>query len=1640
MMPKCKRRRAAAPRIFLRCAVAAWAAVLLVACGTEAGGDAGPDPDNTSDTQAVADASAVPDVAASADATGAKECTTDGQCAASTTPCMTAFCSANGGCDERFDPGAPCDDGDPCTVGDRCAKTACSAGLQVCECAADTDCAPFEDGNQCNGTLRCNKDKLPYRCGLDISTLVVCDTKTDTACIVGACVAKTGVCAPLPRPDGTLCDDGDPCTVDSACKSGICQAPSANWCECAADKDCAGLDKNLCLGTHYCDKATFPPRCRLNEAKAVTCPADQDTFCTKNQCNKGTGQCATTPVADGTPCSDGKDSTISDVCSAGACNGTPAKPCTNNDDCAKHEDGNVCNGTLYCDQSDKGCKINPATLITCPSGKDSACLRNLCNAKAGGCVMTPEAQDTPCDDGEKCSVGDHCSAGACKAGVDTCTCATDADCPDADGNRCNGVLFCNKASKKCDPNPATIIVCPTAKDTACSTNACRPVDGACEVTATANVVTVCDVPAGTSAEPCRVELKNPGAAAKKHVACSDNDLCTVGDACDGLTCKPGTKVCVCQSNADCLGDDDGDKCNGVFFCDKSGATPACKFAAASAVKCPKHQDSACLQNTCRKQDGICQLQAVNAGGKCDDGMVCTAGETCDEGACTGTALDCDDKDLCTADTCVPEAGCVHTTKVCSDGNVCTVETCDAKTGQCIKPVPAQDKTPCNADDDPCTAGDACVAGTCNAGANVSCEQPNNPCLRASCIAITGTQFSCASLPAPDGTECPQADKGCLYGSQCTTGKCVPGTKSRYGTKAVSADDGWAEPRGVAGLGDGFIVVSRHVVGDVAKPTGARWHIDAYNRNGEALWNRKIEGKAHVDTGGAAVQTTVANQVFAAGTLADQTGRLRMVVRQLDSAGKDVANHELKIAGDVDARAHCYDRLAGGTAAVGGEAKIGAVWRPYVGRLNADGTLKKAYAGHYYSFYKRSVVSDLELLDDGGILLVSAPIEGDNTDGPSNVLTPIAQRRDASDNVLYSLGVHSGEVGATGGNLFSAVRRMGKLVWATAATEYKTKKDGNGRYTHGRVAGLFIEGTETYQEWDNNVPPVTRNVALLGAAEFGGLAIDLGFSVEKDAKAALKDSWLSVRDEHGNEVHKQVVDLSPGRHDALTGAAQLADGAVVAIGWRDTGKAGGKARQALFRLLTPFGQDDCKEVGACAGKTWASCDDDNACTIDSCEPTVGCTHTPADAFACEPGDKCATAGHCKAGKCLPDPQGRLFHHTANTATKQYYAGWRADDGGYRLIGSGGYKPGYIVPHPIPTVWDLECGMKTLHSGSSFGDSVYGAGGESATGLAHLCVINASASKSGVQLAFKVTLGAATDKAYVAAIKRDPGGEHWVMTQREAGKGDIAIAYLRNTGEVRKYYNMTLSTRVDLGHGMTTLPNGGVVAVGSSKPVGSDGQQGLLVSLGAGASYLYRVEVGGTGVESLHDVAVASDGGVIAVGHQLPAGQNLRRYLVRVDKAGKVKWEYAPANADLTTFAAIESLGDATYAVVGTRWIPPSSRLLIARISESGDGIFERTADVGGNITITPGGLDVLDDGLLITGSRNGNGWVVRTDPWGYHDCTAVGACKNQTLQSDCDDLNPCTADVCGATAGLCLHAPLTGTPCGVGKVCKAGACG
>ncbi|MBI5608463.1 MAG: hypothetical protein HY902_06240, partial [Deltaproteobacteria bacterium] len=571
-----------------------------------------------------------------------------------------------------------CDDGDPCTQGDACLAGKCEAGVNTCQCQVSSDCAKFEDGNLCNGSLYCNKSAgPPYLCKLNPASLVVCPGGADSACQKNTCIPATGACKLVVAPANTPCDDGDSCTSGDFCDSGLCQG-GANTCACKQDADCAAQeDGNACNGTLFCNKALA--QCQVNPITVVTCQTVDDTACLQNICNPKEGKCYLLPVHEGKACDDGNPCTPNETCSGGQCStATNTCDCQSDADCAAKDDGNLCNGTLYCDVAAYVCRTNPASVVHCNTGDDPACLGDVCDPKSGKCSEIALPKDgTACDDGNPCTALSLCSGGKCQGQANLCQCQKDSDCAGKDdGDLCNGSLFCNPTSNLCEVNPATVVECPSAFDEACLTNQCDPKTGGCGM------------------KP-----------AHQGNQCDDDSLCSGGGWCALGTCEVTVKqACECQQDADCDKLDDGDLCNGTLYCAKTaGAKPICKANPATVVVCKTVDDTACSKAICQPKTGVCALTPIS--GPCSDGKACTVQDSCLNGLCAGLTKICSDGVACTVDSCQEPFGCVAVPgapAVCSDGNACTGDACDLTKGCVTSPVAGA----CD-DGNPCTVKDTC---------------------------------------------------------------------------------------------------------------------------------------------------------------------------------------------------------------------------------------------------------------------------------------------------------------------------------------------------------------------------------------------------------------------------------------------------------------------------------------------------------------------------------------------------------------------------------------------------------------------------------------------------------------------------------------------------------------------------------------------------------------------------------------------------------------------------------------------------------------------------------------------------------------------------------------------------------------------
>ncbi|MBM4344739.1 MAG: DUF1566 domain-containing protein [Deltaproteobacteria bacterium] len=641
----------------------------------------------------------------------------------------------NGNCDFAPQDGKLCNDGDPCTAGETCSKGVCQGGVaKPCPCAADADCKPQEDGNLCNGTLYCDAKKL---CALNPATVVVCPD-LGAQCSANECKKATGQCEAVNLSDGVTCSDGLPWTVGDVCTAGKCVA-GVETKLCKNDGDCGKYeDGDKCNGTLFCNKATGV--CQLNPKTVVQCPSAFNTACSKNQCVPLSGQCTATAVADQKPCEDGNLCTTGEACQAGVCqpsaSGGNTCACQNDADCGKFEDGNACNGTLFCNLAKGQCQLNPATVVVCQSVNDGPCGVNVCDKVSGKCAMLAALDGVACDaDGSPCTPLDACKSGVCvKDTADICQCTTDAQCAKYDdGDLCNGVQYCNKGKNTCAVNPGSVVSCPPA-GSACLANVCAPATGKCSAV-----------------------------AANEGAGCDDGDAETAGDVCAEGACKGKAVAPACKADGDCGDDGDGNPCT-TLGC----IGGACVKTLPGGVTCTD-DGNPCTDDKC--SSGACQNTANSAA--CDDGQACTGNDVCAGKVCKGAAKNCDDKNPCTTDLCDAAKGCIAVTNgdACIDSNPCTKDSCDAVKG-CSNAAAAG---PCS-DGNACTLGDSCANGACLPGAVTGCDD-GNACTKDACDPAKG----CGNTGLADGAACSDSN-ACTVGDNCQGAVCLAGS-------ATKCDDG-----------------------------------------------------------------------------------------------------------------------------------------------------------------------------------------------------------------------------------------------------------------------------------------------------------------------------------------------------------------------------------------------------------------------------------------------------------------------------------------------------------------------------------------------------------------------------------------------------------------------------------------------------------------------------------------------------------------------------------------------------------------------------------------------------------------------------------------------------------------------------------
>jgi RHS repeat-associated protein len=162
------------------------------------------------------------------------------------------------------------------------------------------------------------------------------------SCVVpSSCAAATitmicGACTG--QPNGTACNDANPCTQTDTCQAGVCVGANSITCggdQCRDAGACniqtgacmnppkangtACNDSNACTQTDACQAGT------CTGANPITCTASDQCHAV-GTCNPATGTCSNPAKPDGTTCNDGAVCTQSETCQAGGCQASSQHP------------------------------------------------------------------------------------------------------------------------------------------------------------------------------------------------------------------------------------------------------------------------------------------------------------------------------------------------------------------------------------------------------------------------------------------------------------------------------------------------------------------------------------------------------------------------------------------------------------------------------------------------------------------------------------------------------------------------------------------------------------------------------------------------------------------------------------------------------------------------------------------------------------------------------------------------------------------------------------------------------------------------------------------------------------------------------------------------------------------------------------------------------------------------------------------------------------------------------------------------------------------------------------------------------------------------------------------------------------------
>ncbi len=535
-------------------------------------------------------------------------CLIDGACRADgdTNPansCLRCDPAINNGGWTDEPNGKACDaDGDGCTVSDTCAAGLCQAGpTPPCNDAfACTDNVCVSDGPD---GFSCTNPVSTGFCFIDGQCYGDGASQGANACqICSSTVSQSDWSAAL---NATPCDaDGDGCTVADTCAAGVCEPGAAPVCNDAlscTEDTCAstGVDSYVC--THPVDGAS----CLIEGACWPGGAPNPANPC--QVCDPAVSSLAWSDAAAGTSCdADSNGCTVGDTCAGGVCQPGPAPDCSDGIECTAGACVSTSATSFDCDTTviSSACRIADVCYQEGEANPDNPC--QVCDPATSTTAWSDQADGLACDaDGDGCTEGDSCMAGACTAGP-AASCDDGLSCT-VDSCSSTGA---NSFSCSHDVTPDSCLI-----GAVCYANGGTNPGNACEI---------CDAATSDTAWTSKADATPCDA---------DGSGCTVDDACVSGACVAGPAP-DCGDGLSCTTDGCQSTGTDSFMCTNVIDIDACVIDGSCVDSGTPQPGNSC--QACTPAIGQAAWSPVANGTSCSDGAACTVGDVCLDGTCSGT--------------------------------------------------------------------------------------------------------------------------------------------------------------------------------------------------------------------------------------------------------------------------------------------------------------------------------------------------------------------------------------------------------------------------------------------------------------------------------------------------------------------------------------------------------------------------------------------------------------------------------------------------------------------------------------------------------------------------------------------------------------------------------------------------------------------------------------------------------------------------------------------------------------------------------------------------------------------------------------------------------------------------------------------